>query len=392
MDRKLFKKNCPGQLIAIDHPLQKLAYVPNKMPPDWDWEPRLWPLLVAAKESLGTLNGAGQTLPNPELLLRPLQTREAITSSRIEGTYVTPEQLLLYELDPRDPQSANDQMADWLEVFNYSRALHRGVELLRELPICNRWLREVHEVLMHGVRGRDKNPGNFRTLQVQIGSGGRFVPPPVHEMRRLMDDLEHYINTPDEQYDPLVRCFLVHYQFEAIHPFSDGNGRVGRLLLALMIQQWLGHSRPWLYMSAFFDQFRDEYVDNLLRVSTEGAWTDWIEYCLHGVVSQSKDSIRRCQEFHRLRERFHGQLADHSSRTHPIIEGLFTAPVVTVSSVAQRFGIAYQTARADLERLEKAGILKELPNVHPRSFYAPEIMQVAYGETEAGASSGRGDD
>jgi len=382
MDSSLFTSSSPGTLVRLEPPRNDRAFIPNDLPPRWKWEPELWALLVEAKEALGTLNGIGQTLPNPQLLLRPLQTREAITSSKIEGTYVTPEQLLLYELDPREPRSAGDEMADWLEVSNYGRALQHGWNLLEELPVCNRVIREIHKVLMTGVRGRDKHPGEFRRWQVQIGSSGRFVPAPPGEVGRLMNSLERYINS-DDQFDPLVRCYLVHYQFEAIHPFEDGNGRVGRALLALMVYRWLGHAMPWLYMSAFYERYRDEYIGNLFKVSTSGAWTQWIEFCLRGTISQANDSIRRCHRFHWLRNDFRQRVNSHSKRTHAIIEGLFTSPALTVTSLANRFGVTYHTARADIKRLRDARILAELPGAHPRSYYAPEIMAVAYGESES---------
>lgn len=381
MDATKFTSNATGRLVRIEQPRRDWAFIPDDLPPKWDFSPELWPLLVEAKETLGTLNGIGQVLPDPQLLLRPLQSREAITSSNIEGTYVTPEQLLLYQLDPREPRSGDEQMADWLEVFNYGRALEHAYQSLKSLPFCNRVIREMHGILMHGVRGRNKSPGEFRKWQVQIGSSGRFIPPPASEVDRLMGNLEQYINSEDERYDPLVRCFLVHYQFESIHPFVDGNGRVGRALLALMVYKWLGHAQPWLYMSAFYEQFKDEYVGGLFRISTDGDWTKWVEFCLRGAAVQASDSIRRCHLFKNLREQFHA-IAARSPRTHTIIEQLFTSPILTIGAVQKRFKIAYQTARADLEHLADVGILKEMPDVHPRSFFAPEIMRIAYRESD----------
>ncbi|MBI1899571.1 MAG: Fic family protein [Planctomycetia bacterium] len=385
MDSSLFTESAPGRLIRIEQPKPDWAFVPNGLPPQWEFPADLWPLLAEAKEALGTLNGIGQTLPNPELLLRPLQNREALASSSIEGTYVTPQQLLLYELDPREPTSGEDRKADWLEVFNYGRALEQGCALLADLPICNGVIREMHKTLMRGVRGRDKTPGEFRQWQVQLGSRGRFIPPPPQEVGRLMDDLEKYIHSDDHRYDPLVRVFLVHYQFEAVHPFADGNGRVGRALLALMVYQWTGHAMPWLYMSAFYERFRDEYVEDLLRVSTVGAWRPWMEFCLRGTIAQALDSIRRCHTFNRLRTEFHKRIESHAptARSHSIVEGLFASPVVTIASLAARYDIAYHTARADVARLVAAGILAEIKDEYPRSFYAPEVMKIAYGEAES---------
>ena len=383
MDPSRFTSGRTGELRQIAQPKKDWAFIPAELPTDWDFDPSLWPLLVEAKEALGTLNGIGQTLPNPDLLLRPLQSREAITSSKIEGTHVTPEQLLLYQLDPREPKQADDKASDWFEVFNYSAALNHGRSLLQDLPICNRVIREMHAILMRGVRGRNKNPGEFRKWQVQIGSSGRFLPPPPQEIDRLMTNLEKCVNSAESRYDPLVRSYLIHYQFEAVHPFGDGNGRVGRSLLALMIYKWLGHSMPWLYMSAFFERYKDEYIDKLFKVSTEGAWTPWIEYCLRGTIDQANDSVRRCHSFNRLRLEFPNRLNSHSPRTCQIIEGLFTTPLVTVGTIAEKYDITYPTARSDIDRLIEARILVESADSYPKSFLSAEIMKVAYGDFEA---------
>jgi len=380
MDASQFTDAATGRLMAITHPIRDWAFIPQELPPSWEFPAELWPLLADAKEALGTLNGIGQTLPNPELLLRPLQSREAVTSSRIEGTFVSPEQLLLYELDPRDPREGDHQAEDWREVLNYSRALRHGCVLLESLPVCNRLIREMHGILMEGARGQSKAPGELRTCQVQIGSRARFVPPLPQAVQPRMTNLERYINELHDRMDPLVRSFIVHYQFEAIHPFRDGNGRVGRALLALMIYHELRHSMPWLYLSAYFEEFKDEYVENFLQVSASGAWTQWIEFCLRGTIRQANDSIHRCHLLKALREKFFLRITDHSARTHRIIESLFASPVVTVISLSKAFEVWYRTAKADIDRLVAAGILTELVGTHPKSFYAQEIYNIAYGD------------
>jgi Fic family protein len=296
---------------------------------------------------------------------------------------VTPEQLLLYELDPKEPKSPDDESADWREVFNYGRALERGCELLKSFPICNRVIREMHELLMSGVRGTNKSPGSFRKWQVQIGSIGRYIPPPANEIERLMDNLERYINTDDNRYDPLVKAYIIHYQFEAIHPFGDGNGRVGRSLLALMIYKWLGHKSPWLYMSSYYDRYRDEYVDCLFKISCNGEMTKWIEFCLNGTIVQAKDAIQRCHKFICLKVDFKKRMKNkHSPRTPSIMDALFTSPVLYVTEIASRYGVRYATASSDIKRLVDAEILREIKDTHPRTYYAPEIMNIAYGEPE----------
>jgi Fic family protein len=392
MDRLKFTTNSPGNLVEITTPTGKdCAFIPAELPPKWGFPTELWPLLSDAKEALGELNGVGRTLPDERLLLRPLQNREALSSSRIEGTFVTPEQLLLYEMDPKESSSANDRTADWMEVHNYGIALTRGRELLQNLPVCNRMFKEMHVALLKGVRGRNKAPGDFRKAQVQIGTSGRFVPPPANEVDRLMANLETYINSDDCGMQRLVKCFIVHYQFETIHPFLDGNGRIGRAVLALMTYSWFGHSAPWLYMSSYFERFRDQYMDGLFRVSTEGAWTNWIEFCLRGTLVQAKDAIRRCIEFDRLRKEFHERVKSHSptSRTHEIVEGLFFEPIVRISKLAKSLKVSYPTAKSDTEVLKRAGILRELPDVRPITLYCPDVFMNAYREDDRPESAGK---
>jgi Fic family protein len=383
MDIKSFTENRTGELRKYGNPQsgrEDWQFIPHDFPPKWEFPQKLWPLLVEARETLGTLNGIGQTLPSPELLLRPLQTREAITSSKIEGTYVTPQQLLLYELDPIEPLDSDEKMADWREVLNYSKALQLGCELIHVQPIASRLILAMHATLMSGARGKDKSPGAYRRVQVQIGATGKYVPPPQIEISRLMGNLEKFINGENE-FDPLVRCYLVHYQFEAIHPFMDGNGRVGRALLALMIYHLMKHSRPWLYMSAFFERYKEEYTDNLMRVSTHGDWDRWLEFCLTGTVVQCRDAIVRCHLFRKLRDTYLAKLTAPSPRSHKIVEGLFESPVVTIPSLKTRHNVTYHTAKKDVQYLVDIGILKEMAESYPRSFSAPELLRIAYSDT-----------
>lgn len=211
-------------------------------------------------------------LPDPELLLRPLQSRESISSSSIEGTIVTPEQLLLFEIDPEEPTSSDEKRADWMEVFNYGRALWEGCEMITSRPFSHHVIRSMHSTLMYGVRGRNQSPGQYRDGQVQIGSNAKYVPPPPAEVEPLMDNLIEFMNRPDDGINPLVKAFIAHYQSKAIHPFFDGNGRLDRALLSMMIFKWQGHAHPWLYLSAFFEKYTDEYVQNMFRISTSGDW------------------------------------------------------------------------------------------------------------------------
>jgi Fic family protein len=369
-----------GQLVEVQIPEKDWAFIPDPLPPKWEFPQRLWPLLAEARETLGRLDGIGRTLPDPKLLLRPLERREALRSSSLEGTYASPEDLLLFELHPRKPKSEKDPANALSEVQNYSLALRQGMQLLDELPFCLRLIRELHARLLGGVRGKDRRPGEFRKSQVHIGSDRRFVPPPANCIKSCLDAFEKRLNCEDTRYDPLVCCFLLHYQFEAIHPFLDGNGRVGRVLLSLLICKWCGLSLPWLYMSEFFETYKDEYIDNLYRISSEGDWETWVEFCLRGTVSQAKGSIRRCDSLRLLKDHFVQEAGGMSVRSHAIIEDLFTSPVVTIPSLAKRHDISYPTAKADITGLVHKGILQGIPNSRPKVYFSPRIFHIAYTE------------
>ena len=383
MDKTLFANDAPGQLIATTTLKGRdWAFVPDRMPPKWTFPLEMWPLLDEAKCALATLNGIGQTLPDPQLLLRPLQRREALASSRIEGTYVTPAQLLLYELGPAEQDSSDDpDLKSWREVINYNSALAHGWKEMESLSLMNRVIKEMHAILMKDVRGSEWRPGDFRQAQVQIESTARFVPPPHSYVLDLMSDLEKFINTDTKDFDPLVRCFIAHYQFETIHPFMDGNGRVGRALLALMICRDLGHTMPWVYMSNFYDQFNDEYKKALFNVSARGEWTEWVEFCLRGATFQANDAIRRCHLFREAKNDFHQAIKNPSKRTHQLIDHLFVSPIVTVPSVKDEFRVNYKTAKADIDRLVHYGVLRRMNNPRrPAAFCCQRIMDIAYTE------------
>lgn len=357
------------------------AFVPNSLPPNWKWPEALWPRLLEAHKALASLDGTGKHLPNPSLVLRPLQNREAQKSSQLEGTYTEPRQQALFDLDPTYPTSADDPVNARREVFNYSHALRYWRDNQSKLPISLRLIKELHRILMEGVRGSDKHPGDFRTLQNQIGRPARFVPPPPDRLGDQLDKMESFLHRK-RVYDPLVDAFLVHYQFEAIHPFMDGNGRVGRLLLAVLIEEWCELSDQWLYMSSFFDDNRDRYMELLLRVSTTGAWDEWVAFCLEGVVATARDTQRRCEKLVALHKDFHERLRKGagSVRLAAIVDDLFVTPVAVASRAAVRHAVTYPTARADLRRLEKARIVRRLDNSSRIAYYCPEILDITYAD------------
>lgn len=363
MDTKIFDpKRMTGRLVDIKTPIPGMlekAFVPNPLPPKWTWPSQLWSTLIEATKCLSFLDGTGKHLPNPEILLTPLQNREAQLSSQLEGTITDPQQQILFEADPSAPTSRNDPNNAFQEVWNYRTALRLRLDGKNNLPFSLRLIRDLHAVLMRGVRGADQRPGEFREIQNQIGRPARYVPPPPEYLDSCLDSFEEYMHTPDG-FDPLVRAFLAHYQFEAVHPFRDGNGRVGRLLLSFMIAEWCGLSSQWLYMSPYFEKRKNQYMDLLLSVSTTGEWEAWIKFCLEGVIVQSLDAQKRCDKLLQLHRDFHNRIKDGSVRLAKLVDGLFSRPVITVSQYKRHFEVSYPTARADLRKLETMGIVQEL--------------------------------
>ncbi|NOY42524.1 MAG: Fic family protein [Planctomycetes bacterium] len=383
MNIKEFSDASPGRLVPVTTAWgQDHAFVPHALPPVWEFPTLLWPLLADVKAEIALLEGIGRGLPNPDLLLKPLSGIEAIESSALEGTYATPQELLLFELHEQSTTSDDEQTNRHREVANYRQALQYGTSI--EQPLSLRLLCEMHEMLMRGVRGEEKTPGQFRQQQVGIGVGGRFIPPPHFSLKDCLDPLELYLQNPSNTYDPLIACYLVHYQFETIHPFNDGNGRVGRLLLAIMLQQWCKLSKPWLYMSNFFNQHREEYVQHLFNISAKGDWTAWIAFCLRGTLEQAKDTIVRCERLKEIKEIFLQRLQDSggAARLIQIVDRVFDSPFVDISDIKEQLGVSDPTARADAQRLVDIGILEELAHVWPKTYYAPEVFRIAYEKIE----------
>lgn len=295
---------------------------------------------------------------------------------------MTATELLVFEMQPRESKSDDDPINPQREVFNYRKALQQGASA--DLPLCLRLIRDLHETLMTGVRGKDRTPGQFRRTQVAIGTSHPFVPPPPEKLMECLRPLEEYFHLRNPTFDPLVDCFLIHYQFETIHPFSDGNGRVGRLLLAIMLKQLCGLSKPWLYMSDYFEKHRDEYIQRLFNVSTSGDWEGWTEFCLMGIASQARDTIQRCNRLQKIKDAFMKKLMEVGGavRLNQIVEDIFHTPFVRISDLPKRLGISYPTAKTDVERLEDAGILRELPDMSPKTYYSPDVFNAAYDEME----------
>ena len=350
------KRQPHGRLIRC--PGDYRAYVPEPLPPCIEWSAGLAATLSAADRAVGRLAGEGRRLPNPHLLIRPFVRREAVLSSRIEGTQTTFGELLAAEAGAVVKRSP----ADLREVANCVVALEHGVERLEKLPLSLRLVRELHEKLMRGVRSDAATPGEFRRSQNWIGPGGctlaaaTFVPPPPDHLMECLGAWEKFLH--DDTLPPLVHAALAHSQFEAIHPFLDGNGRVGRLLVTLLLIAKGVLPSPLLYLSAFFEAKREEYYARLLGVTERGEWEEWLGYFLAGVAQQAEDALGRIQSIDDLLVRWRRQLVRVPSRLPVQALDLFVEnPFWTVSKLAARLDVAFTTAQRAIDRLEAAGIV-----------------------------------
>ena len=359
------------------------AFLPNALPHPVNYSPRLAMLSSEANLALGELRGLTSQLQNPDLLIGPFVRREAVLSSRIEGTQTRIEDLYAYEAGSRRIRGDTPQH---LEVFNYVESLNYGLERLATLPMSQRLIRDVHLRLMRNVRGRSRAPGQFRQNQNWLGPEGQgieqadFIPPPVPKMNEALSEFEEYLHEDKSKHPPLVRIAMIHYQFEAIHPFIDGNGRVGRLLIALLLVHWGLLPLPFLYLSAFFEQNRTEYYDRLLAVSKRGAVTPWVEFFLRGVAEQARDAIARVKQLQELQGRWRDYLTDRavSSRVLRLMDSLFESPLVTIPRAAKRLDVTYHSGRDIVGKLIEANILRQIPQQrHPKLFVADAVIDIA---------------
>ena len=331
------------------------------------------------------LEGIGKRLPNPELLVGPYLNREAVLSSRIEGTQATLSDLYASEAQLRLPVAGDVQ-----EVLNYSSAYRYGLGRLDSLPLSLRLIRELHEHLLRGVRGYGKQPGEFRNYQNFIGgateANASYVPPPPNELKACLDDLEKFIHESRPTLRPLVQMAIVHYQFEAIHPFGDGNGRVGRLLMGVFLTERGLMPQPLLYVSPYFERTRRQYYGGLMRVSTHGDWDGWIKYVLEGVRAQADEAVELADQLQTLHARYRELLQQTRSGVKPLalVDKLFLSPLVTVRKVQDDLGVSAPTARSAVHALVDAGILSELDPA--RKWQKIYIARDIYGIISQGAA------
>ncbi len=379
MQLEAHQNSSAGRLVR--HANGYWAFVPHPLPPYIDWSPALVSALSEADRALGRLAGLGQSLPNPQLLSKPFMRREAVLSSRIEGTRATVADLYTYEAVQL---TLFDLPDDVREVGNYVRALNYGLARLDNFPFSLRFIRELHRELMQGVRGEQWTPGEFRSSQNWIGgprstlANADYAPPPPAEMGEALRELEQFMHV-EADLPPLARIALIHYQFEAIHPFLDGNGRVGRLLINLLLYAWELLPQPLLYISAYFNAQRSAYNEGLMAVSRQGAWEAWLLFFLEGVRAQSLDSVRRILRLQALQESYRAQFQTSraSARLLQAVDALFEQPVFTVHQLADRLGVNYPTALRYINQLLEKGILREVTGrARDRVFSATAIVEV----------------
>ena len=333
------------------------AFIPASLPPDPPlvFDAETIGLLSRADRALGRLDGITSILPNPDLFVAMFVRKEAVLSSQIEGTQSTLDDVLQFELN----EVGVDLPKDVGEVVNYVNAMNHGLERLKELPLCLKLIREIHDRLLRGVRGGEKTPGDFRRTQNWIGPknctlrDASFVPPPVHEMHPALDNLERFLHDA-ETFPVLVHCALAHAQFETIHPFIDGNGRVGRLLITFLLCQREILQRPLLYLSSYLKAHQAEYYDRLMAIRLSGDWEGWLRFFLRGVFQVSQAASVTARKILELRE-----LHRQNVRIQPLLDYLFEQPLVSIPMVHRRLGCTFHTARKYVEQFAEAGLLRE---------------------------------
>jgi Fic family protein len=356
-------------------------------PQEIDWA-SLVPLLGSANAAVARYDGLLMAIPNANVLLSPLTTQEAVLSSRIEGTQATMGEVLEFEASGETEDESSEKAQDIQEVLNYRRAMRRAEELLKTLPLSQRVVRDTHQVLLSGVRGASKDPGNYRKIPNWIGPQGctieeaRFVPVSADKLGDSMSAWEKYAH--DEVPDRLVQMALLHAEFEAIHPFLDGNGRLGRMIVPLFLWQSGLIHRPMFYISAYLEARRDEYYDRLLRVSSEGDWTGWCAFFLQALQAQAEENHQKAAAILELYNEMKGvfQEATHSQYAIYALDWVFERPIFRSADFTASPAIPKPTAQRILKVLREAGILRVMRERSGRRssvLYYPKLLNIAEG-------------
>ncbi len=335
------------------------SFLPTPLPPKLDIDDEMVSLLVSANKQLYALESITAHIPSIKLFVSMYVRKEALLSSQIEGTQATLEDVL----DPTVDKNANQNLSD---VVNYIRATEYALERLNSLPLCNRLIRETHAVLMENVRGQERSPGEFRISQNWIGGKGstlknaRYIPPTPSDMVECMSDLEKYINE-DDDLDVLIKAALIHYQFETVHPFLDGNGRVGRLLITLFLMEKKALSSPALYISYFLKANRIEYYDRMTEVRSKGNYEQWIKFFLRAVAESAMDAIETVNVLHKLHENNIAKiqtLGRARINAEKLFEYIEQNPIVETKKTAEALSLSYNTVSAAIKNLCKLSILE----------------------------------
>ncbi len=364
----------------IRQPTGYQAFIPAPLPPSppLTFDEPLGAALSQADQAIGRLDGVTSTLPDPDLFVAMYVRQEAVLSSQIEGTQSSLDDVLRFELDP----AGSEFPVDVIEVVNYVRAMNHGLERIETLPLSLRLIQEIHGVLLEDVRGADRQPGEFRSSQNWIGAGivplerATFIPPPAHAMWQALDNLERFFHQ-DHGLPVLVHAGLAHAQFETIHPFLDGNGRVGRLLITFLLCHRGVLQRPVLYLSTFLKRHRSEYYDRLMAIRNQGDWEGWLRFFLHGIAETAEQATETARAILRLRDQHLTLLQDLGLGRNGfrLLDLLFGLPVVNARWVERELEVTYATANNLLARFAEAGLVDEITGGkrNRRFRYAPYV-------------------
>ncbi len=372
-------KNPNGRFVGITYKnVRTYAFIPKFLPPKIKWDLELVNKLVDAQKALAKLNGFISRLPNRKILLTNFISKEAILSSQIEGTQATIEDLGLYQA------TGEERTEDVREVSNHIDALYHGQKLLEELPICIRMVKELHSILLKDVRGVNRTPGKFRRTQVYIASSGQkieyasFIPPPQKMLLELLGNWEKFIQS-NTKIPSLVLAAIMHYQFEAIHPFLDGNGRIGRLLIMLLLLKQKQLDEPVLYLSAYFASHRQQYYDQLLNVSQNSDWRSWILFFLDGIIQLSQDALVKARKLFDL---YDGYIHKYSGVTFQVAEMLFKKTIFTRTQMAELIEkYTLQSVYNAISKLEDEKIIiSPVKSKRNQVYFAKEILNIIMGD------------
>lgn len=354
-----------------------LSFVPENLPPDIKYSKDVVLALSKADSTLSKLSGAGLLLPNPNLLVVPYLKKEALSSSRIEGTRISLSDYFLSEAKDNQRESS-----DATEVGNYLKSMNYALKHIETGGINSDLIKKMHKILMEGVRGSELLPGNFRPVQNWIGPPGAkidkatFVPPHQDKVEKLVDNLFRYLDTNDGT-PLLIKCAFMHYQFETIHPFCDGNGRIGRSLITLYLCKKNKISKPLLYASDYFEKHRSTYYDLLLDANKTGNFENWILFFLEAIKIQSEDALERTIKIQRLRENYREKIKNHKQAVNllNVLDMLFMNPFVKISKIASSLGVTYPTAKKAVDNLIEIGVLSSADDgKRDKLFVAHEIL------------------